>query len=75
MINNTEPLETKEVKKLAKTSLKYVTRTKLVYRLTTLMAEGLIKGKFVGPEKVFGSCRRRTLLENQNEGEKYDKKN
>ena len=52
VINNAEePLETKEVEKLVKKSLKDVTRTKLFYRLTMLRAEGLIKGKFVGPGK------------------------
>lgn len=49
--NSEEPLETKEVEELAKKSLKNVTRTKLFYRLTMLRAEGLIKGKFVGPGK------------------------
>jgi repressor of nif and glnA expression len=52
VINNAEePLETKEVEELIKKSLKDVTRTKLFYRLTMLRAEGLIKGKFVGPGK------------------------
>ena len=49
--NAEEPLETKEVEELVKKSLKDVTRTKLFYRLTMLRAEGLIKGKFVGPGK------------------------
>ncbi len=52
VINNAEePLETKEVEEFVKKSLKDVTRTKLFYRLTMLRAEGLIKGKFVGPGK------------------------
>ncbi len=52
VINNSEePLETKEVEKLVGKTLKGVTRTKLFYRLTMLRAEGLIKGKFVGPGK------------------------
>ena len=52
VINNSEePLETKEVEKLVSKTLKGVTRTKLFYRLTMLRAEGLIKGKFVGPGK------------------------
>jgi len=52
VISNTkEPLETKEVEELVKKSLKGVIRTKLFYRLTMLRAEGLIKGKFVGPGK------------------------
>ena len=49
--NAKEPLETKEVEKLVRKILKNVTRTKLFYRLTMLRAEGLIKGKFVGPGK------------------------
>ncbi len=52
VINNSEePLETKEVEELVGRTLKGVTRTKLFYRLTMLRAEGLIKGKFVGPGK------------------------
>jgi len=52
VINNSEePLETKEVEELVGKTLKGVTRTKLFYRLTMLRAEGLIKGKFVGPGK------------------------
>ncbi|MEM3587101.1 MAG: hypothetical protein QXO71_07275 [Candidatus Jordarchaeaceae archaeon] len=52
VINNVnEPLETKEVEELVGEVLKGVTRTKLFYRLTMLRAEGLIKGKFVGPGK------------------------
>ena len=52
VINNSEePLETKEVEELVAKTLKGVTRTKLFYRLTMLRAEGLIKGKFVGPGK------------------------
>jgi len=52
VINNAEePLETKEVERLVKKSLEGVTRAKLFYRLTMLRAEGLIKGKFVGPGK------------------------
>ena len=46
-----EPLETKEVEKLARDIVKDVTRTKLFYRLTMLRAEGVIKGKFLGPGK------------------------
>lgn len=50
IINNSEePLETKEIEKLARAMLKDITRTKLFYRLTMLRAEGEIKGKFIGP--------------------------
>jgi repressor of nif and glnA expression len=52
VINNAEePLETKEVEKRVREVIKNVTRTKLFYRLNNLRAEGLIKGKFVGPGK------------------------
>ena len=52
VINNSrEPLETKEVGELVNKILKDVTRTKLFYRLTMLRADGLVKGKFVGPGK------------------------
>jgi len=46
-----EPLETKEIEKMASKQIKDVTRTKLFYRLNNLRGEGLIKGKFVGPGK------------------------
>lgn len=46
-----EPLETKEVEKLASMELRNVTRAKLFYRLNMLRAEGSIRGKFVGPGK------------------------
>jgi repressor of nif and glnA expression len=42
-----EPLETKEIEQLDKK----VTRTRILYRLTNLRAEGLIKGKQVGAGK------------------------
>ena len=52
VINNSEePLKTKEVEEVVSKTLKGITRTKLFYRLTMLRAEGLIKGKFVGPGK------------------------
>jgi len=52
VINNAnEPLETKEVEERVCEIVKNVTRTKLFYRLNNLRAEGLIKGKFVGPGK------------------------
>jgi len=52
VINNSEePLETKEVEERVNKIVKNVTRTKLFYRLNNLRAEGLIKGKFVGPGK------------------------
>ncbi len=42
-----EPLETAEIELL----LKNVTRVKILYRLTNLRGEGLIKGKQVGSGK------------------------
>lgn len=42
-----EPLETKNIKE----KLKKVSRTKILYRLNNLRAEGLIKGKQVGSGK------------------------
>jgi repressor of nif and glnA expression len=52
IINNAdEPLETKEVEERIDKVIKNVTRTKLFYRLNNLRAEGLIKGKFIGPGK------------------------
>ena len=52
IINNAdEPLETKEVEERLCKVIKNVTRTKLFYRLNNLRAEGLIKGKFIGPGK------------------------
>ena len=48
-----EPLENKEVEELVKKSLKDITRTKLLYRLTMLKAEDLIKEKFVGQGEAF----------------------
>jgi len=46
-----EPLETKEVEERVNKIVKDATRTKLFYRLNNLRAEGLIKGKFIGPGK------------------------
>jgi len=46
-----EPLETKEVEERVNKIIKDLTRTKLFYRLNNLRAEGLIKGKFIGPGK------------------------
>ena len=46
-----EPLETKEVEERVNKIIKDSTRTKLFYRLNNLRAEGLIKGKFIGPGK------------------------
>jgi len=52
VINNAEePLETKEVEERVNKLIKDLTRTKLFYRLNNLRAEGLIKGKYVGPGK------------------------
>jgi repressor of nif and glnA expression len=42
-----EPLETKEIEILAKK----ITRSKILYRLNNLRAEGLIHGKHVGSGK------------------------
>jgi len=49
--NADEPLETKEVEEKVSKIVKNTTRTKLFYRLNNLRAEGLIKGKFIGPGK------------------------
>ena len=46
-----EPLETKEVEARVATFLKDVSRSRMIYRLQNLRAEGLVKGKFVGPGK------------------------
>lgn len=46
-----EPLETKEIEERLSKSTKYVTRTKVLYRLNNLRGEGVIQGKFVGPGK------------------------
>jgi repressor of nif and glnA expression len=46
-----EPLETKEVEERVNKLIKDSTRTKLFYRLNNLRAEGLIRGKFIGPGK------------------------
>jgi len=45
--NSLEPLETKEIEN----SLKKITRTKIMYRLNNLRAEGLIRGKQIGAGK------------------------
>jgi DNA-binding Lrp family transcriptional regulator len=42
-----EPLETKEIEK----KLKNVSRSKIMYRLNNLRAEGKIKGKSIGAGK------------------------
>ncbi|MFC1697305.1 hypothetical protein ACFL1H_03160 [Nanoarchaeota archaeon] len=42
-----EPLETKEIE----LSMKSVTRTKILYRLSYMRGEGLIRGKVVGSGK------------------------
>lgn len=47
-----EPLETKEIENLlAETSLKDITRVKVLYRLNLLRGDGTIKGKAVGSGK------------------------
>ena len=45
------PLETKEVHEKIKIELGEVSRSKLMYRLNNLRAEGEIRGKYVGPGK------------------------
>ncbi len=42
-----EPLETKEIEEV----MKNITRAKLMYRLSNLRGDGLIKGKVVGSGK------------------------
>lgn len=49
--DSAEPLETKEIQEKIESVIANVTRTKLIYRLTLLRGDGLIKGKFVGPGK------------------------
>lgn len=49
--NGDEPLETKEVEEQVNKIIKNATRTKLFYRFNNLRAEGLIKGKSIGPSK------------------------
>ena len=49
--NSKEPLETKEIEILLKKYHKFVTRTKIIYRLNNLRGEGLIKGKYLGSGK------------------------
>ncbi len=44
---SSEPLETKEIEDI----MKNVTRAKLIYRLSNLRGDGLIKGKVVGSGK------------------------
>ena len=46
-----EPLETKEVEKRASEFVGGVTRTKVYPRLSNLRGGGVIKGKFIGPER------------------------
>jgi hypothetical protein len=46
-----EPLETKEVEARVATIVKDVSRSKMIYRLQNLRADGKIRGKFVGPGK------------------------
>lgn len=45
--SSNEPLETKEIE----SKLKNVSRSKILYRLNNLRAEGKIKGKYIGPGK------------------------
>ncbi|MEM4310862.1 MAG: hypothetical protein QXX95_00530 [Nitrososphaerales archaeon] len=60
-----EPLETKEVEERVNKIVKNATRTKLFYRLNNLRAEGLIKGKFVGPGKGVWIWWKRGVFENK----------
>lgn len=46
-----EPLETKEVEARVGAVMKGVSRSKMIYRLQNLRAEGIVRGKFVGPGK------------------------
>jgi repressor of nif and glnA expression len=45
--NSKEPLETKEIEE----KLKNISRSKILYRLNQLRAEGMIKGKSIGAGK------------------------
>ncbi|MCW1296715.1 MAG: hypothetical protein OH319_03475 [Candidatus Parvarchaeota archaeon] len=60
-----EPLETKEVEERVNKIVKDTTRTKLFYRLNNLRAEGLIKGKFVGPGKGVWIWWKKGIFENR----------
>jgi len=46
-----EPLETKEVEERVSVLVKGISRSKMIYRLQNLRADGKIRGKFVGPGK------------------------
>lgn len=60
-----EPLETKEVEERVNKIVKDTTRTKLFYRLNNLRAEGIIKGKFVGPGKGVWIWWKKGIFENR----------
>lgn len=45
------PLETKEIQEKVKNEIGEVSRSKLMYRLNNLRAEGEIRGKYVGSGK------------------------
>jgi hypothetical protein len=60
-----EPLETKEVEERVNKIIKNSTRTKLFYRLNSLRAEGLIKGKFIGPSKGVWIWWKKDMFENK----------
>lgn len=45
--NSNEPLETREIEE----KLKHISRSKILYRLNQLRADGLIKGKSIGAGK------------------------
>jgi len=49
--NSNAPLETKEIHEKIRIDLGEVSRSKLMYRLSNLRAEGEIQGKYVGSGK------------------------
>ena len=49
--HSTEPLETEEIIRLAQKKWPNITRTRVLYRLNNLRADGLIAGKMLGAGK------------------------
>jgi hypothetical protein len=49
--NSSEPLETEEILRLIRKQLPNSTRTKVMYRLNNLRADGLVSGKMLGAGK------------------------
>ncbi|MPZ05131.1 MAG: hypothetical protein GEU26_01715 [Nitrososphaeraceae archaeon] len=49
--NSTEPLETEEILRLVRKQWRNSTRTKIMYRLSNLRADGLVSGKMLGAGK------------------------